>query len=266
MGKTTFAIKFFLLGVFIILVGSCNDPAEDDPEVLINIEEEFEISFREHLGERETGIEWILKSIKPQQCQNAKIYSNQLITGNTIMLGINEVALPDNETCINGIGFPANTHHFFPNNHLFSVKIVLQETVENIGELSIDDQSYSLRMNQQHGITIPYPTLRKIPKQVVWGIVSYRDMLPATVLDGFFKELSNITSVVELASGYYGHFKMDKGSLSLVDVEVPFPATQTFVYQLNGSTQELEAIINNYRQIGEADIKIKVWDAQGNHY
>ena len=147
---------------------------------------------------------------------------------------------------------------------VYNLLVVVGNTVENEGKLSVNDSRYEIEMYSMDGIFITNKTLHRIPSNSLWGYIAYDDeILAGTAPDEFISDLESITETNQLVEGYYGQFEIKStGELTLRTLPT---AThyQTFSYHFNGELNDLKNLIQDHRNSTNGVMEIVVYTSDG---
>jgi len=256
--KFTFAL--FLLVTLLIGTG-CDLDSLTDPIVITEVEDEFNVSMWEVLDSTGRQLEFRIETIKELNCENAEISYSFLREGNYLELRFNEIVEP--EDCNPGIGrAEATAVAGRLEDRIYDVEIDLQETIINEGRLSVDPVRYALNMESQDGIRIDQTTLHRVPRNAIWGYISFPDSLAQEAFAAQ-DQLENSLRELDLNPGYYGYFTLANNTLGIRNAPKDGNLI-SFIYDRSGQTfGSIKPMITAFRGRG---LQLEVTDDWGRSY
>lgn len=201
-------IGIYSIVISVLLLG-CKNELQDDPVIVADVDNEFVVDMQETFTPMERPLQFKLQSLLNQSCQNYSIEFDLKVYDNRIILKMQELIPPAQGECELGnapaisiaeAGVMAKGY--------FDLQINIQNDVINRGRLIVDNTSYRIDLESNIGITIPELVLNKIPKQTIFGCISYNNegmKVPANTL---LKVMQEQTNTQLLPDGYYGYFKV----------------------------------------------------------
>ena len=242
----------------IIFAGGCKDDSvESDVKVLV--QKEFDISMWEKLDGDTRKFQLNIKTIKPQFCENTLI--NVLPTSNEdqLAVSIQDIPAPD---CPNPVFYAtSNASLGILDIQNYNMEISLKNVIHNRGILEVTDDYYEIGLVDLDGIVIKENRLYKIPKNTIWGYVSFEDIDQAAAYD-FMNEVKAICSARTYENGYYGYFSVVDNELSVLGEAFSHPNTKSFGFDFQENVNDLEAIISTYR-VDYPNIEFKIFTSRG---
>ena len=147
----------------------------------------------------------------------------------------------------------------------YSLKIQYQTHEAFEATLSITTDSRFISVTQTGQIVkMANPKLNRIPKNLVWGKVEFRDEDARADIQSFFEELQGLgATVTDLETGNYGPFFIrEKGTqkerkLSNGTLEQPF------VFYYSGDLEKVKELAKNYTEKNNNRIKIHLFSSSG---
>jgi hypothetical protein len=251
MGKGNYIFLLF----FIFL--ACGKQA--DPAIIINVEEEFSIDLWENLSTSSNSFAFNLSTVKRTfACRNYEIEFDANRSGKSLSINLLGIIEPDNCEAGNGSAVGVADFQSFETG-AYPISIDIKDKVTNKGFLEVTEEYYQLHMDTKDGITLEENRLYRIPKDLIWGAIQFKDV---KIIDAFIKEIETISEPAEIKEGNYGYFRLEDKQLT-VNLEnkllTPFP----FVYTLTGNTTELETIVKKYKEEFANDINVIVYTGLG---
>ena len=261
--NTTKQTSITLLLALLLLI-SCGKK-NDDTNLVINIEEEFEVQLLEELLPGANRLMLYISTKEPLDCTNYHLGHSQALSTNKIVISIDDLELEGD--CIAGNEFvtamvPMGT----PGKGTNELQINLGlNSITNKGNLTVFDDSYGVSMETLHGITLSFPHLKMIPNDYLWGHIQLIDGDATEIKNNFFEDLEEYTQPADLADGHYGYFDVDKGlpQINQNFTEIETTPSGTFLFQLDGDKTELLEMVEEYQVNQEGKIKIVLYTAQG---
>ena len=249
--------------IFLVLITglvSCKLGSLDDPIIIANIEEEFEIELWEILQKEERKLVFIIHSIEEENCQNSTITAHSLISPRSIKLSIDEIITPSD--CIEG-NAPATAIVDAPGvvTGIYNLIIDLKKTIINEGQLIANEESYSLSTFTTKGIHLPNKSLLRVPNQTLWGFVHYPSVHEQAIAEEFVNELLVDNTINEPREGYYGYYTYRNSQLSID--EQPGENVIPFILHQNISSEAVQSLVDQYRSDSTGQLEIKVLNSEG---
>ena len=254
-------MKQFLLALTscILFLTSCK---KEDPVVVINVADEFNVNLIEFLTPDENQLALQLTTIENQPCQNTEIFSTIAILPNSVKIAIQEIHEPD--ACIQGdvqihsiIPFPA------PENSM-NIKLELANAIVNNGQITFSDDQYALEFETQDGIKVERKLLNKVPKGILWGYIGTNNIQIVSSFEQFITYLNGVSTNPSLQSGDYGHYAINTDQVieSINDDRI-LDHENLFLRKLDIPLQELKVKVAEFRTQYGTDLMIKIMTADG---
>ena len=253
-----FFLIFFVFGLTFIT--ACNK--DNQPNVIVNIQEEFSINLWEELGLNSRNFNLNLSTIKKNfKCQNYTIGFDQSYIDNKLVVRINDIIEP--VICELGEGKALGVVDFNSlGNGFFTVKINLKNEITNEGLLEVNDTYYQLVLSSEDGISVAENRIYKVPNGLIWGVVQH---VNEQISDDFLQDLQSLTEPTTLIDGNYGYFKFEKKTLT-VNTEIPITKPTTFAFSLTGNSVELQKLIKKYKEENGDGLTLKVFTYRGEEF
>jgi hypothetical protein len=248
------------LCLFGICLASCHLSDPEDEIVQIGVDEEIIVDLVQTINNGEVELGMTFVSSTPYDCGGAGYDYNLYTAQGKINIYLTSVLLP--QPCAAGPTH-AREHIPIPNQPGESeLTIGIGDLIQNAGSLVIDDNSFSIHFDKQHGIAISNNVMYRIPQFTIWGYVHH-----ATEQEAAFEEvltsMDPLTDPVNLTTGYYGLFN----ALSPSTIQVLQPGlksgTQSFVFRFNRPLSELQSAITQLKSSLPAGTELKVFAWEG---
>ena len=257
-----------LLALFIIVIGfvGCNKSTED-PNILINIENEFTISMLETLNSATNPINLVVTTVDPLECTNYEIIHSHSIISSSVHASIDYLREP--EDCNPGtVQATSNIQLGRLANGVYEFQLNLEKSsIINNGTLVINDQSYSIELETEYGIDFPLKRLNKIPNGYFWGTINLAPDGDENIPEDLLEELAQASNLHTLTAGNYGYFDIENDlSIKLKsDNILPFNPIKTtsFIFSLEGDKTSIKTILDNYRNNYEGEFDIQLVTSEG---
>ena len=242
-------LPFGILLMLFVSLSACKK-SDDNPDIVINVDDEFYINLFEELHPNESVFQIIIESIHNQDCLNYTIdhnvsFSNQF---NRIILTINDIVEPDN--CIEGQGTAFKAVPIADlQQEVYVFHINLTSAIKNIGKLNVNEDSYYLEMQTDDGIVLLNSWLYKIPENTIWGYVGYEEEEEKDNAESFVTDLAGISTEIGDVHGYkqghYGYFSILSGQIELHQ-DISSTLYQPFIYFYDGEKSDISDLIDDY--------------------
>ncbi|MCP3931986.1 MAG: hypothetical protein GY705_23175 [Bacteroidetes bacterium] len=257
--------KLLLLLFSLFFLLQCNPTQLGDPDVVVDIEDEFIIDIWEELHPLSRDFQLIAETLSPNPCLNTTIDISTIKKSNQLIITLNEIVEP--EDCQEGEA-PAHSKigfgHLSPN--FYELEINLKDIVINTGYLSVANDSYTVSMYSTDGFELKHNKLFKVPQNIIWGFTGHNGGNPEVEshVNAFMNELKDITNEKEdIHPGYYGHFSISEEKEITFETETEFEVKQLFYYQFENELYELKGLINSYREQYPGEFEIKLYLSNG---
>lgn len=249
--------------ILLALVVGCNK-SPDDPTVIIDINDELNITMWETLVDGESEFTFKLETINHQSCENYKFDYTLDQNSRNVKLSINSLVLPDN--CIPG-NVPTRESIAIgpldPNTYDLEINLNNNEII-NTGRLLVSFSQYNLLMDSDHGIIIPDEILYRIPKNAIWGYIGINNSSQElSIRSDFESKINDFVEDHDYTSGYYGHFDLAEDNTVSISADKAYARQFNFLYKSFESEEVLKSIIDDFRLEYGNSIEIKVFTAKG---
>lgn len=254
---------YFLL-LAILSLSSCLK--DDDGNVKINIDEEFEVFLYEELLPEQNRLMLHIQTIEKLECSNYDLGHSNTIDEETIIVSIDDLELEGDCDDIETIAQTNASLGTFEEG-VYKMEINLNlNSITNKGRLTLANGVYSIEMETTHGININNDNLKTIPNGYVWGYVVLLDNSANTAREEFFNNLDSYTRVADLPNGHYGHFNILNAAVEidplLLGGETPSGA-QSFCYKLDGDRMDLLNFVQAFQITQEDRVKVVLFTSEG---
>ena len=234
-----------LLSLLVIFLFSCNKD-KVDPELIISIDDEFEIDLWEDLSQLNSNFFFLVKTIKNYNCEENTIDYRVNAANNNIVITLEKIA--ENVDCIAGEA-PAKAK--IPLGDLkmgtYSISIKLKETIKNEGILKVTPDKFSFSFDNVAGLNLIREELYRVPKGTVWGYIAYQSSNEKAMADAFYEEMNALSTTEKknYLKGYYGYFSIGENqSIKVNDKEQPLN-TKHFIFDFSGDIQDLKKMADD---------------------
>jgi len=257
-------IPFFLLLVIVSLT-SCKK--DDDSNVKINIDEEFDVQLFEDLRPNKNQLLVYVTTKENLACSNVELgHSVNATEPWNIVVSIDSLEL--NGDCDNieaAAQTSAELGEIPTGSYDLEINLALS-SITNKGKLIVTQQGYSLDMETSHGLTIIEEELMVIPDNYFWGYIDILDNAAAGLRNQFLTALETYAITAELNEGHYGHFNFKNGKAELNDV--PFHddvrnEAATFIFELNSDREALKNFILDFQTNHGGEAKVVMFMGDG---
>jgi hypothetical protein len=199
-------------------------------------------------------------SSTPYDCGGAGYNYHLYTTQDQVNIYLESVLLP--QPCSPG-PTPAREQIAIPSlPGTYAISIGIGDLIQNTGTLVIDDQSFRINLEQQHGISLSHDIMYRVPQFTIWGYVYHADQ-QSEVRAQVNSEFLSIAVPVNLMPGYYGLFNV-LGPSNIQIIEPGLKAgTESFLYRYVGDPSDLTTRIEQLRSALPAGTQLKVFAWEG---
>ena len=249
---------FLFAGLFVL---GCSKSTDHHPNISFSLEDELFIVLWEDLTDGQRTFSLRFTTTENQECENTAIAYSQLHENNSITLSIDSLLFPDN--CID---IPGPAHADISLGELppevYDIQINLKDEIINNGRLTILTDRYEINMETLHGIDFKNNSLFRVPDNTYWGYIAYNGS-HLDQAEEFMEEVAALTNNRSYSRGDYGHFIINQQDEVELAIDTTFPQHQTFIFQLNGDLDKLEALLQEYRASFNQGLDISIFSYQG---
>ncbi len=250
--------KFWvILLVTCLLGGSCSK--NTDPNIIINIEEEFEVRLWEELQRNTRNFNLLFSTIKKNfNCTNYQIGMDYSQLGNKMRISLNDIIEPID--CLPGESMASGSANFKSlADGIYTLEIVINDQVKNEGLLAITSDYYQLTMDSKDGIVLAEEKLNRVPKGLIWGLIDYKS---DNIINAFLEDIQQLSEPILLEDGCYGYFSVENEIITVeenADLKDPI----SFAFSLTEDSNALEALVKSYEQRYGQELFLLVRTYQG---
>lgn len=261
--NTTRLFSFFL-SLALLSLASCKK--DDDSNVLINIEEEFDVQLFEELLPGQNNLRVHVSTKENLACSNVILGHSSSSDEGSIIISIDSLELIGD--CDN-IEATAHTNAELGNieTGTYNLEINLAlNSITNEGKIIVSAEGYSIEMETTHGLTMLENNLLGIPDDYFWGYIYQLDNSGGNISTQFLGSLNAYGQTSELKDGHYGHFDIEENRVVLNDaaVETDIPdGAIPFLFKLNVDKTELKNFVLDFQTDQEARAKVVLFMGDG---
>ncbi len=257
--------SYYLYLLFFLCITACQ-PENTDPDINIDISDELKIELWEVLDQSQRMLELRVTTLETLDCENYSISYTLNQTGNSSTVSINNI-LPPHE-CIPGSAPAANQinlGHFQDGEYPIQLNLTNNE-ITNIGRLTVKPRYYQVEMESNHGIFIPWKTLKTVPENLVWGYLTIDNVDSEeqnVIFEEFNTRIAPWTEVIGLSQGEYGYFKIENGNPSSIKDQQETITQNIFLLEQTGTRMELIEALNTIRSEFGNQVSISAFLSDG---
>ena len=250
--------------MLIFFLCSCNSK-NGNSDVIIDVDDEFRLTFLEDLSTPQNDLLFRLESIDNKGCESDTVLLELNNFGNALSMNVNVRSAQAPCDVGQTKAFTQNTTGILDRTN-YPLSIRLQELLSNPGDLLIDEKSYQLSMETTYGFYLPYDQLQKIPKGMLWGYVAYTPLFEDRAVE-FVEEILALSAPQDLAPGQYGYFEMNADQELLIpEAEAENILTIPFYRSFDvANSRSLQNLIDSY-QNSNSGMRFVMWDSYGKVY
>lgn len=257
-------MKKILPVLFLLSIFACQSDS-DEPVLIVDIPNEFNISMKEVLGINNPNrpLAFEIETIEAIACNQAEIVAKLQVSSEKYSIQIEGIYKPDDcdDTLVK---LKKDVNLSFLQNGAHNVQFVLQDAIFNNGQIIVDEDKYSISMQDKFGIEIAYEELYKIPHNTIWGYIA--TSAPRTkLLDDFTNQLKEIgAQEVELLSGNYYYFTSYANTSIDFEINSEYENLYRFIYKYDDSDEILKELIQSI-SLSHPDIEkdFKIYTSKG---
>lgn len=256
--KNIYQIVIILIA---LVFSGCAAKQDANVELLIGIEKEFLLSLREDLKPSGNTLGFYLETIQDQRCPDVRIEYDLVKKEQEIRFDIQQLTFP--EPCA-GEEAPASV--LAPLGGLttgtYHLELILQSTIASEGVLEVLDDRYFIQLYAENGIQLVSDMLLKIPEGVVWGYVAYEFPEQESAGVDFLDSLAPLIADISIEDGYYGHFSIENGQVSVAEEADYGIVIPIFGEVTPGFNTEISQLVEQFRTANKDYFKIYLqrWD------
>lgn len=231
-----------LLVLGLVLPGASCKKDLDPDLVDFDILAELQLSFREALKPGTRPLQLLVSTSEPKSCLNYSLLTDFTWRESKAWFDINDLELKG--TCTPGSAYVRDTitSEGFNNPKTYPIAIGLKKQIVSTGQLVVTDEAYYLELKDSLGFRFPLRVLRRIPENLVWVSLQYRDAGQEADVKQLLLDLALKYKRFDLAEGNYGYFTM-------LNDQLLSPSTQPSLVFQKGLPLELPTDRNEFAQM-----------------
>lgn len=238
-----------ILSLLLLFGLGCQLNQSTDSDIVIDVDDDFKLTFRENLTTAADDLLFELESINSRECEADTLLMHLDNFPTAVRIDVNVVNTSG--PCLPG-SIPAKTQVTSagidrPRVALF---IHLEDLVDNQGDIIKNDRDISLEMETTHGFYLPYETLLRVPRSSIWGYVGFTPALRQEA-QTFLERFQRLTKSIEVEEGQYGHFTVnkDKKVVQVLGQEDLVMYTQPFLRSFSvADEQTIKGLFEEYQE------------------
>ncbi|WP_235296109.1 hypothetical protein [Portibacter marinus] len=210
------------VGLFLVLLlfGGCSLFNEPGSELILNVDNEFEVDIIEHLQPEGRDLRFAMSSINEVMCEESELVLQTAKSSNAINIKINEIAVMDN--CNSGMSYPYGEADFKLRNRDYQLSIQVKELNSHFGMLNVSEEEYIITMEDSKGLVLTRNNLQKIPNSFAWGYYQNTANGSSDLISSFLRENNLVVRpLVHLKPGFYSYFSIDSEGNVIID-DLPY--------------------------------------------
>ncbi len=257
-------MKKFLPVLFLLSIFACQSDS-DEPLFIIDIPNEFNISMKEILNgdDEKRSFAFGIETIEAIACSQAEIITDLQTTSEKFSIQIKGIYKPDD--CDNVL-VKLKKEVALPSlqNGAHNIQLVLQDAIFNNGQILVEEDKYSIVMQDKFGIEIAHEELYKIPENTIWGYLAANK--PANGLNEALSNQLNKAGVqnINLPSGNYYYFSSYANASIDFEVNSNYENKYRFIYSFDGEDNQLKDAIRFLQaSFPEIERDIKIYTSKG---
>lgn len=236
------------LSFFILFLCGCAVDQDIQSELVIDVDDDFQVRLVENLKTPADDLIWILESIRNPDCAGDTLLAQVRDFGSAMRVDIELIpqmsnCLPATQKLQARVSTPPLQIGRIP------ISVNFQELVPNRGELLVGDRDFQLNMETTHGFYLPYKKLHRVPENLVWGYVSFGSVYRQFAQE-FLDQLAAITEKRDMAPGAYGYFEISgENDITVLGQEKePFNAQAFYGFYEFSDLAGIRALIQEYQE------------------
>ncbi len=240
------------------LACGCSAPyIGDDAPIQSNIPTEFKFEIVEELTPSLNPLKVNISTLQEKDCSNANLKYTSSITASQVAIALIDMAKP--EVC-NGKGIVTRDVGIgVLENGTYNLQIRLKDSpIINYGSLSISNEYLQVTMTREAGIFAEHLKTARIPKNAVWGMISYEDASTRALANEMKYELQQEYGARLLTPGHYSYF--DIGENQQITMRAARNGNQEFFAYKLDEVPNIKTFLKKYRNQG---LTIKIYNGNG---
>ena len=238
----------YLVIPFYILAGisACSFLGEGEPFLIVNVDEDIQFDWREKLGTpyNQDILEITLTSQETFDCDGIEFDHSVIFQEGIIHIAVKGYIIP--ELC-NGISNHAKSTFEVPiNDRVNPVNFKIGQNVNISGMIQKLAGKYLISVPPNKGLLIQNETLKTVPSNLLWGIVSSDSL--ATIPHSWWEtDLYDYSSDAKLDAGYYGHFLLDGDGFVVLNNYPIKEYAIPFIFKYNGDRSVIQQKVQSFK-------------------
>ncbi len=252
---------FLILTAFILNACKVDDPSGD---LVIEVDDDFQLTMLEDLTTPEDDLHFKFESIRSKACDQDTVLIDLDNFGTALIMNINVQSTASNCQVTDQKAVTQTLSGELTQDNV-SVSIKFTNVVANQGNLLLDNDSYELKMETSYGFYVAYETLRKVPRNSIWGYIGFTPNL-SNIAQSLIQDIEDQSSSIDLTSGNYGYFDVSADKdIKILDQEQEVVSTRPFVrnYGTVADLQVITSIIQDYKE-RYPNLRLNIRDSFGN--
>ncbi|GLR15698.1 hypothetical protein [Portibacter lacus] len=244
----------------LFLVGSCSYFSDPGSELVLNVDNEFEIEMVEILEPTQRSLAINITLLDQFKCQDSELGLVQNISNNNLSIIIQDIITPPD--CNDETSYPQGTATFHVNNNTYDLGIQVQEQVNQNGILQVSDKGYELDLSTAKGLIIDQPYINKIPSRFIWGYYQAVDSSEQEIIESFLLRNDYSTRpLTYMKPGKYSYFEIDEQGEIFVNDAPSSGIVKTLAFDL-ADLNEIKEVVSNFKAT-HSDINLKLFGSDG---
>lgn len=242
------AKQLFISVWCVMILGACQVNRQGDNNLVIDVDDDFRLTFLENLSTPQDDLIFSLESIRNRQCEADTVA--MVLDHYVSAIAINIDVVNTSGLCLPGISrmsTDASTDQLLKDRMALSIK--LETLIANEGDILKDEETITIKMETTNGFYLPYESMKKVPDELVWGFVSISsESRPGA--QSFIDGLNSLTTAAEVGEGQYGYFAISSETdLTVMEEQALSVSTQPFLRSFKlGDAGQIEALFNEIKE------------------
>lgn len=231
-----------------VILGACQVNRQGDNNLVIDVDDDFRLTFLENLSTPQEDLIFYLESIRDRQCEADTV--SMVLDHYASVIAINIDVINTSGECLPGtsrISTDVSTDELLKDRMALTIK--LETLIANQGDILKDEETITIKMETTNGFYLPYESMKKVPDQLVWGFVSISpESRPGA--QSFIDRLNSLTTAAEVGEGQYGYFTISSETdLTVMEEQALSISTQPFLRSFKPeNTRQIEALFNEIKE------------------
>jgi hypothetical protein len=244
----------------ILFLSSCDYFGDPGSEIILNIDNEFEVGMKEVLFEDHRELEFTITSVEKLDCKDTALELIQSLSGNAINININDITMPT--PCVSEESFPIGVASFELPYYNYIVGVRVQEQVPQSGELQVTQDGYNLDLTNAKGFIAETEELNRIPDAFVWGYYKATNSYEQGIIESFLAEHNyEIKPLTHLNKGNYSYFEITpEGDIVINDLPTD-GIVKTLAFDLT-ILDDIKEAVKNFKEANK-DLQLILHGSDG---